>query len=83
MRCLTSVDAQRQYALKASMAPTAEALYDEPELRSAFPMADLLRLQFSDEHATSRPATPGLLDAVDDARGEAAPRRVVGPGEAR
>lgn len=58
VRCLTSVDAQRQYALKASMAPTAKALYDEPELRSAFPMADLLRLQFSDKHATSRPATP-------------------------
>ncbi len=58
VRCLTGVDAQRQYALKASQAPTAAALYREPELRSAFPMADLLALQLSDRRAAPRPATP-------------------------
>ncbi|QKT06816.1 extracellular solute-binding protein [Gordonia sp. X0973] len=58
VRCLTSIDAQRSYALKASQAPTIAALYDERELRAAFPMARLLRLQLGDRHAAPRPATP-------------------------
>ncbi|GAB11488.1 putative ABC transporter substrate binding protein [Gordonia araii NBRC 100433] len=58
VRCLTGVDAQRQYALKASQAPTAKALYDEPEFRSAFPMGNLIRLQLGDARAAPRPSTP-------------------------
>ncbi|WP_161927644.1 extracellular solute-binding protein [Gordonia crocea] len=58
VRCLTSAAAQRQYALKASQAPALAALYDDADLRSAFPMADLLRRQLGDEHAAPRPATP-------------------------
>lgn len=58
VQCLTGVDAQRHYALKASQPPAAAVLYDEPGLRSAFPMADLLRRQLGDEHAAPRPATP-------------------------
>ncbi|MFT4200015.1 extracellular solute-binding protein [Gordonia sp. (in: high G+C Gram-positive bacteria)] len=58
VRCLTSIDAQRQYALKASQPPTISALYDEPAFRAAFPMGDVLREQVSDTRAASRPATP-------------------------
>ncbi|MFT3899593.1 MAG: extracellular solute-binding protein [Gordonia sp. (in: high G+C Gram-positive bacteria)] len=58
VRCLTSVDAQRKYALHSSHAPTIASIYDEPAFRAAFPMGDVLREQFGDGRAAVRPATP-------------------------
>ncbi|MFT3663071.1 MAG: extracellular solute-binding protein [Gordonia sp. (in: high G+C Gram-positive bacteria)] len=56
--CLTSKDAQRDYALKGALPPTIEALYDEPDFKIAYPMGDDIRTQLTEEHVAPRPATP-------------------------
>src|SRR5438445_1024800 len=43
VRCLTTADSQRRYMLKANNPAARAAVYDDPEVRRAFPMADLIR----------------------------------------
>ena len=54
--CIASKPHQRLAAERGGLPPTIEALYDEPELREAFPFADLLRETLRD--AVQRPQTP-------------------------
>jgi len=42
-RCLTSADSQRRYMLKSKNPAARAAVYDDAEVRRAFPMADLIR----------------------------------------
>jgi multiple sugar transport system substrate-binding protein len=58
--CLARPENQIVYSEKGGLAPTTEALYDDPKIRKANPFADLLR-QSLDE-GTPRPVTPAYTD---------------------
>jgi multiple sugar transport system substrate-binding protein len=54
--CLRSIESQKHLALNAGIPPTFASLYDDPELRAAYPMADVIRDQL--RNAVPRPRTP-------------------------
>ncbi len=54
--CIASEPHQRLAAARGGLPPTIEALYHEPELKAAFPFADVLRETLQD--AVQRPQTP-------------------------
>jgi len=54
--CLANRENQKHLAINAGIPPTLTSLYDDPELRAAFPMADIVREQL--RNASSRPRTP-------------------------
>jgi multiple sugar transport system substrate-binding protein len=58
--CLARPENQIVYSEKGGLAPTTEALYEDPKIRKANPFADLLR-QTLDE-GTPRPVTPAYTD---------------------
>lgn len=58
--CLRSLENQVVAGQKGGLPPTAEALYDDPRIREAFPFADVLRDTLRD--ATQRPQTPAYND---------------------
>ena len=58
--CLTSAASQKQYMLREGLLATIESVYDDPEIRAAFPMAELLRE--SVDEAAPRPPTPFYPD---------------------
>ncbi|HZQ76046.1 MAG TPA: extracellular solute-binding protein [Acidimicrobiia bacterium] len=60
VRCLTTADSQRRYMLKSKNPAARASVYDEPEVRKAFPMADLIRESIGD--AGPRPKTPYYTD---------------------
>jgi multiple sugar transport system substrate-binding protein len=60
VRCITSADSQRQYMLSAKNPAARAAVYADPLVRQAFPMADLIRESIDD--ATPRPGTPYYTD---------------------
>lgn len=60
--CLTSPESQREYMLGEGLLATIESVYDDPEIRRAFPMADLLRESL--DEAAPRPITPYYPDVT-------------------
>jgi multiple sugar transport system substrate-binding protein len=60
VRCLTTAESQRRYMLKSKNPAARSAVYDDDEVRQAFPMADLIRESIAD--ATPRPKTPYYTD---------------------
>ena len=60
IRCLTSADSQREYMLSAKNPAARAAVYDHPEVRRIFPMADLIRQSIND--SGPRPRTPYYTD---------------------
>ncbi|HEY8519818.1 MAG TPA: extracellular solute-binding protein [Gammaproteobacteria bacterium] len=62
VRCLTSPESQRRYMLGEGLLATAASVYDDPEVRRSFPMADLLRE--SVDAAAPRPITPFYPDVT-------------------
>jgi multiple sugar transport system substrate-binding protein len=54
--CIASAENQRIAAARGGLPPTSAALYDEEDVRKAFPFADLLRETLRD--AVQRPRTP-------------------------
>jgi len=90
VRCLTTAESQRRYMLKSKNPAARAAVYDDPEVRRVFPMADLIRESIGD--AAPRSKTPYYTDvsaalartfhppaSVDPARTpRAADRLVVG-----
>jgi len=60
IRCLTTADSQRRYMLKSKNPAARAAVYDDAEVRKAFPMADLIRESIAD--AAPRPKTPYYTD---------------------
>jgi multiple sugar transport system substrate-binding protein len=60
VRCLTTADSQRRYMLKSKNPAARAAVYDDPEVRTAFPMADLIRESIA--AAAPRPKTPYYTD---------------------
>jgi multiple sugar transport system substrate-binding protein len=60
VRCLTTADSQRRYMLKSKNPAARAAVYDDPEVRRVFPMADLIRESIGD--AAPRAKTPYYTD---------------------
>jgi multiple sugar transport system substrate-binding protein len=60
VRCLASLESQIAYVLDAKSPAARAAAYDDPAVREAFPMADLLRESL--EEAAPRPRTPYYPD---------------------
>lgn len=56
VRCITSVESNAQYMVEAGNPAARAGAYDDPEVRAAFPMADLIRESIDD--AGPRPITP-------------------------
>ena len=86
--CLTAADSQRRYMLKSKNPAARGVVYDDPEVRRVFPMADLIREAIGD--AAPRSKTPYYTDvsaavartfhppaSVDPARTPAAANRLV------
>ena len=88
VRCITSADSQQQYMVDAKNPAARAEVYDDPEVREIFPMADLIRDSIND--SAPRPQTPYYTDvssavvrsfhppgSVDPARTPAAAARLV------
>ena len=55
-KCITSLESNVQYMIKSGNPAARAAAYDDPKVREAFPMADLIRDSIND--AGPRPVTP-------------------------
>ena len=55
-KCITSLESNIQYMIKSGNPAARAAAYDDPAVREAFPMADLIRESIND--AGPRPVTP-------------------------
>jgi multiple sugar transport system substrate-binding protein len=60
--CMTSRKWQDQEAIAEGLPPVMNASYDAPEVRKAYPFADLLREQLKD--SVPRPETPAYSDVT-------------------
>ena len=60
--CMTSRKWQDQEAIVEGLPPVMNASYDAPEVRKAYPFADLLREQLKD--SVPRPETPAYADVT-------------------
>ena len=56
VKCITSVENNAQYMVESGNPAARSAAYDDPQVREAFPMADLIRESIAD--AGPRPITP-------------------------
>ena len=56
VKCITSVEHNAQYMVEAGNPAARAAAYDDPAVKEAFPMADLIRESIAD--AGPRPITP-------------------------
>ena len=66
--CMTSAKWQAQEAINEALPPVMNSTYDDPEVRKAYPFADVLRETLAD--SVVRPATPSYADvtlAIQDA----------------
>jgi multiple sugar transport system substrate-binding protein len=60
--CMTDRKWQDQEAIVEGLPPVMNASYDDPEVRKAYPFADLLREQLKD--SVTRPETPAYSDVT-------------------
>jgi multiple sugar transport system substrate-binding protein len=60
VRCITSAKSQAEYMLSAKNPAARASVYDQAEVRKAFPMADLIRSSIDD--GAPRPQTPYYTD---------------------
>ncbi len=60
VRCITSLESQTEYMVGAKNPGARAAVYDDPEVRRIFPMADLIRESIN--AAAPRPKTPYYTD---------------------
>jgi len=59
-RCITSKDHQKEYMVSAKNPAARGDVYDDPEVRNVFPMADLIRESI--DQSGSRPQSPYYTD---------------------
>ena len=55
--CITSVESQTEYMLAEGNPAARAAVFDDPEVREEFPMADLIRTSIDDRRRPG-PAAP-------------------------
>jgi multiple sugar transport system substrate-binding protein len=60
VRCITAEESQREYMVGAKNPAARGAVYDDPEVRRIFPMADVIRQSIND--SAPRPQTPYYTD---------------------
>jgi multiple sugar transport system substrate-binding protein len=60
VRCITSLESQTQYMVKSKNPGARAAVYDDPEVRRIFPMADEIRASI--DASAPRPKTPYYTD---------------------
>jgi len=60
VRCITSAQSQQEYMVGAKNPAARASVYDDPEVRRIFPMADLIRESIND--SAPRPRTPYYTD---------------------
>ncbi|HEV2758566.1 MAG TPA: extracellular solute-binding protein [Acidimicrobiales bacterium] len=60
VRCITSLESQTEYMIKSKNPGARAAVYDNPEVRTIFPMADELRASLAE--GAPRPRTPYYTD---------------------
>lgn len=60
VRCITSAQSQQEYMVGAKNPAARASVYDDPEVRKVFPMADLIRESIND--SAPRPQTPYYTD---------------------
>jgi multiple sugar transport system substrate-binding protein len=79
IRCLTSARRQAEYMVDAKNPAARASVYDDPEVRRVFPMADLVRESIRD--AAPRPHTPYYADVAAAVVREFHPPAAVDPAE--
>jgi multiple sugar transport system substrate-binding protein len=77
VRCLTSARRQAEYMVDSKNPAARSAVYDDPEVRRAFPMAELVRESIRD--AAPRPHTPYYADVAAAVVREFHPPEAVDP----
>jgi multiple sugar transport system substrate-binding protein len=77
VNCITSVESQTEYMLAEGNPGARPQVYDDPDIRKAFPMADLIR--DSIDTAGSRPRTPYYTDVSSATVREFHPPASVNP----
>jgi multiple sugar transport system substrate-binding protein len=60
LRCITTQESMTEYMISAKNPSARAAVYDDPEVREIFPMADLIRQSIQD--SAPRPKTPYYTD---------------------
>lgn len=79
VECITSAESNAQYMVESGNPAARRAAYDDPAVREAFPMADLIRDSINE--AAPRPVTPYYGDvSVSVQRTWHPPRSVSAPG---
>ena len=58
--CMRNSENEKEAAIKGGLPPTLESLYSDPELKKAYPFADLIKKQLA--NAAVRPVTPAYAD---------------------
>jgi multiple sugar transport system substrate-binding protein len=58
--CMRNEENEKEAAIKGGLPPTLESLYSDPELKKAYPFADLIKKQLA--NAAVRPVTPAYAD---------------------
>jgi len=76
--CIAARDKQRLAAVRGGLPPTSVSLYDSPEVRAAFPFADVLLATLRD--AVQRPQTPLYNDVSLAISRTLHPMREIEPG---
>jgi multiple sugar transport system substrate-binding protein len=77
VRCITSLESQTQYMLKSKNPGARAAVYDNPEVRTVFPMADDLRQSLAE--GAPRPRTPYYTDVSSAVQRSFHPQSAVDP----
>jgi multiple sugar transport system substrate-binding protein len=77
VRCITSEPSQTKYMLAEGNPAARAAVYDDPEIQAAFPMAGLIRDSIAD--AGVRPQTPFYTDVSLALQNTFSPPRSVNP----
>jgi multiple sugar transport system substrate-binding protein len=75
--CLRQPANQIPISLKGGLLPTTASLYDNPELKKAFPFTDILKAEIAD--GVARPVTPFYSDISQAIQRSLHPERDIDP----
>ncbi|MBL7259903.1 extracellular solute-binding protein [Paractinoplanes lichenicola] len=78
IRCLVSAQSQKEFMIKAGNPAALAAIFDDPEIREKFPMADEIRTGL--DAATPRPVSPYYGDVTGSIQTAFHPPDALSPG---
>ena len=76
-RCITSLESQTRYMVKSKNPGARAGVYDDPEVRKIFPMADLIRQSI--DTSAPRPKSPYYTDVSSAVQRSFHPQTQVDP----